>query len=250
MNPRDLARHVAPRWLLRAFRQWRARHLTREFGRLPLQAAFDRIYLEKQWGEGDEPSGSGSYGAWAREYVAFIGDLVAETGAKTAVDVGCGDFNVGSRLCGLFERYEALDVSRVIIERNAARFAHLRHVRFAVADATRDPLPRADIVMIRQVLQHLTNVQIEAILRNAETSGTQLVVVAEHGLPDTHVAAFNLDLEAHSPMTRLIQHSCVRIDKPPFNRPARLARAIPADRPVLGDVPEYLNIFVLEPAAA
>jgi len=251
MRIRELVRAAAPEWLLRQVQRWRAHRHARTFGRLPIGEAFDRIYAQGLWGDGEaEPSGSGSYGDWAREYVAFVRSQVALHGARTAVDIGCGDFNIGAQLCDMFERYEAIDVSRVIIERNEARFGHLRNVRFSVLDATRDRLPQADLVMFRQVLQHLSNAQIEAALRNAEACGARLIVVAEHALAPEAVAAYNLDLLTHSPSTRLALRSCVRIDRAPFDRPARLARSIPADRPVLRNVPESLDIFVIERGAA
>lgn len=250
MSLRSLLRAAAPEWVLRRLHRWRVRRQARVFGRLPLAEAFDRIYAHGVWGaSADEPSGSGSYGRWADEYVAYIRALAEQERLRTAVDVGCGDFHVGARLCDLFDRYDALDVSRVIVERNRERFRHLTQVSFAALDATREPLPPADLIMIRQVLQHLSNAQIEAVLRNAEAAARRLIVVAEHGLAADAVSAFNVDLGTHSPGTRLALRSCVRVDRPPFDRPARLAQSIPADRPVLRGVTETLDIYLLERTA-
>jgi hypothetical protein len=247
MKLRAVVRAAAPQWLLRRLHVWRARRHAQTFGRLPIADAFDRVYAQAVWGESaDEASGSGSYGTWASECVAFVESLVAAHGLRSAVGVGCGDFNVGARLCALFERYEALDVSRVIIERNRRRFGHLRNVRFSVVDATREPLPRADLVMVRQVLQHLSNAQIEPVLRNAQTCGARLIVVAEHAIEPSAVTEYNVDLQTHSPGTRLAFRSCVRIDKPPLERPARCVRSIPADRPVLHGLAESLDVCLLE----
>ncbi|HTT12256.1 MAG TPA: class I SAM-dependent methyltransferase [Burkholderiaceae bacterium] len=245
---RDFVRNALPRWALHRYRIWNARRQARAFGQLSPAAAFDKIYLEERWGSAGQPSGSGSYGIWAHEYVAYVKELAAEKGLKTAVDIGCGDFNIGSQLAGSFDRYDAVDVSPVIIARNTTRFSHLVNVHFRALDATRDALPVADLVMVRQVLQHLTNAQIEALLRNVEASRPKVVVVAEHGLPNGVAAGFNVDLEGHSPGTRLVNHSCVRIDRPPFSRSAGVVREIPVDRPVLEGVPEHLAIFLWVPA--
>ncbi|MFN3565563.1 MAG: class I SAM-dependent methyltransferase [Burkholderiaceae bacterium] len=249
MTLRSLLRAVAPDWMLRRMHRWRARQHARVFGRLPLAEAFDRVYAQGLWGaSSDEPSGSGSYGRWADEYVEHVRSLAELEGLRTAVDVGCGDFHVGAELCDRFERYEAIDASRLIIERNRERFRHLPHVRFSVLDATREPLPAADLIMIRQVLQHLSNAQIEAVLRNAEAAARRLIVVAEHGLSAEAISAYNVDLGSHSPSTRLALRSCVRIDRPPFDRRAQLTKSIPADRPVLRGASETLDIYLLKRA--
>jgi hypothetical protein len=249
MSLRALLRSAAPDWVLQRLHRWRVRQQARVFGRLPLADAFDRVYAQGVWGSGtDQPSGSGSYGRWADEYVAYVRSLVERERLRTAVDVGCGDFHVGARLCDLFDRYDAIDVSRVIVDRNRERFRHLTHVQFAALDATREPLPPADLIMIRQVLQHLSNAQIEAVLRNAEAAARRLIVVAEHGLAAGAVSAYNVDLGTHSPSTRLALRSCVRIDRPPFDRRAQLTKSIPADRPVLRGASETLDIYLLERA--
>ena len=98
------------------------------------------------------------------------------------VDGGCGDFSIGSRLASKFDEYLALDVSSRIVEINKSRYADLcasGRVTFGFMDMTSTTFPPTDLVLIRQVLQHLTNAQIQKILNNIEASQWRRVLITE-----------------------------------------------------------------------
>jgi hypothetical protein len=86
------------------------------------------------------------------------------------VDLGCGDFNVGSQLRPYCSEYVACDIVQSLIERNKLKFAD-RGVEFRALDMASDPLPAGDVVFIRQVLQHMSNAQILALLPLGSTRG-------------------------------------------------------------------------------
>jgi hypothetical protein len=62
--------------------------------------------------------------------------------------------------CG---KYTACDVVPALISRNQIEFSHL-NVDFRCLDITHDDLPGADVAVLRQVLQHLSNAQILKIV--------------------------------------------------------------------------------------
>lgn len=66
------------------------------------------------------------------------------------------------------------------------------------------------------MLQHLSNKDIEAILNKCRKY--KYVIVSEH-IPADKNAIPNLDMNSNWDI-RLIQHSVVYIDRPPFNYPA------------------------------
>jgi hypothetical protein len=203
-----------------AFARRRQRRVVSE---LPLREAFDEVYRKGMWKRGNADSGPGSEGLLADRYVALVQDYAARHKLHTVVDGGCGDFFIGSRLASSFERYVALDISPVIIETNKRRYENLamQHVSFGVADMTSTIFPQADLVLIRQVLQHLTNAQIEQILRNLEASNWRRALITEDVCNPRNNPDPNLDLPSHSVRTRIPLGSGVFIDKPPFNRPAK-----------------------------
>jgi len=195
----------------------------RRLSQLSIQDAFDEIYRKGMWKQGHADSGVGSDGPLADRYIEIVLNYANANKVRSVVDAGCGDFEVGSRLAAHFERYVALDVSPVIIQANRERYADLirGHVSFGVADLTSTILPAADLILIRQVLQHLTNAQIQRILRNLESSDWRRVLITEEVYDPRNNQRPNLDLPSHTIRTRVSLGSGVFVDKEPFSLPAK-----------------------------
>jgi SAM-dependent methyltransferase len=145
-------------------RAWRIRRLYRQ---LPAQEVFSRIYRSKAWGSHpDRPfcSGEGSI----REdivgpYCDKVRDFIQTRNIRHVVDLGCGDFGVGSRLLAPNLRYTATDIVRELVEDNRKRFAGLS-VDFKCMNIINEELPEGELCLVRQVLQHLSNAEILRIL--------------------------------------------------------------------------------------
>jgi SAM-dependent methyltransferase len=208
------------------------------------EEVFNEVYRKKMWTGGSaKPSGAGSYGEMAEQYLHYIGRFIDSKAVDSIVDVGCGDFNIGSKLSRYVKRYIALDVSSEIIERNKITYAELSNVEFQQLDACSDQIPLADLVIVRQVLQHLTNAEIEDLLSNVEKSGTKYVIIVEHHYDLDKSQVTNIDLQAHGPYTRVEHRSGVNIMEPPFSKEAKLVERIPI--PFAPD--EFLYMFLWEP---
>lgn len=181
---------------------------------------FGRIYTESLWGNSPDAaqpffSGSGSHDpAVVATYLQAISQFLATLPAKPdVVDLGCGDFSIGSRIRPLCAKYCACDVVPELIEFNRERFAALQ-VGFTTLDLTVDELPGADIAFVRQVFQHLSNDQILlAIGRIAATY--RYLILTEH-LPATAAFEHNLDKPA-GPDIRLAIGSGIVLASHPFN---------------------------------
>jgi len=226
MPLKALARRFLPRRLVAAVGQHRIARRERTLGELPLAQAFDEVYRRGMWKQGRTASGTGSEGVLAERYVAFVRAYAAKYNLRSVLDGGTGDFSIGSQLAPSFERYTAIDVSPRIIKINWERYsaAMYPNVRFMAADLTTSALPTADLVLIRQVLQHLTNAQIEMILRNLEASHWRRALITEDVHDPVRNPVPNLDLPSHTVRTRTSLGSGVFLDKPPFRRAAnRLA---------------------------
>lgn len=183
------------------------------------QAVFDKVYSDLVWQEGTEStsaSGDGSFGLWLDETIKYIASSKFLEGRKV-LEIGCGDFSFGSQIARLAEHYTAGDVSGVIIEQNRKRYTELSDVvEFVQIDATADKLPEADVVIIRQVLQHLPNDMILGVLKQIEEINPAKVIVFE----DVPSGEFepNLDLATPGPYTRHLVGSGVDLSKAPFSR--------------------------------
>lgn len=181
-------------------------------------AIFDAIYRDHMWGEGDTSglhSGSGSYDPSVPAYVDLVQSIIARENVRSIVEIGCGDFAIGRQYAYGVEQYLGVDVAASVIAHN--RKDHERDgVAFRHADAARDDLPPHDLCLIRQVLQHLSNADIAAIIARVATH--RLVLITEHLPGAGALRKPNLD-KSSGPDTRLTFGSGVYVDKSPFDQP-------------------------------
>lgn len=191
---------------------------------------FDEIYRQGIWGgrSGELCSGHGSVEARSGPYCEYVAKLLDGLAVEMplVLDIGCGDLSVAKRILTQLRRpvhYIGIDVAPTVIAHHQASVADLvfpvaHRLEFICADAAKDVLPTdiADVCLIRQVLQHLSNLQIKTILKNVATVPV-LVVTEEHLVNDPKLVP-NID-KAHGPDTRLTDHSGVYLDKPPFSVP-------------------------------
>src|SRR5215467_13006472 len=196
------------------------RYKNREYNDLSPEQIFTKIYESGSWGKSQDPaspffSGSGSrrddeIAPYVQSVTAFLRCFEVK---PNVVDLGCGDFTVGSQLRSLCNRYVACDVVPGLIDFNRARFNDLE-VEFKVLDLTEDDLPPGDIVFVRQVLQHLSNDQIRRFIARVPLS-YKFLVVTEH-LPSDPKFKHNVDKFA-GPGTRMGYDSGIVLTSAPFN---------------------------------
>ena len=139
--------------------------------RMSRKETFQDIYKNDRWGyvryeaaPCDFYSGPGSYAdELVNPYVALVKKLISEKEIKTIADLGCGDFNVGSRIAPLVVDYTGCDIVPELIERNKEKFGNNR-CKFVCLDIVEDDLPSADLCLIREVFQHLSNKEVMKVL--------------------------------------------------------------------------------------
>jgi hypothetical protein len=129
------------------------------------------------------------------------------------VDLGCGDFVIGSELRQACGRYTACDIVPELIDFNKIRYKGL-NVDFRVLDIVEDNLPRGKIVFLRQVLQHLSNDQICRILPKIREN-FEVLIFSDHR-PASNTFQPNRDIKA-GVGTRLSLASGLDLSMPPFN---------------------------------
>jgi len=206
---------VRSRLVSRLQRYMTARNELR-FEKMSPAEVFSEIYRRKMWGsaaKSDYCSGQGShYQSIVNPYIESVRRFLSEFSTPpNAVDLGCGDFNVGSQLTDCCGQFVATDVVPDLIGRNARVFAHL-NVSFRRLDIISDDLPVGDVAFLRQVAQHLTNAQIAQII--PKLYQYRWVVVSEH-LPSLEGFVPNLDKPLGSGVR--VPRSGVVLSAPPFN---------------------------------
>jgi hypothetical protein len=183
---------------------------------------FTKIYAEKLWSAGKYNHEEFCSGEGSREveivvpYVKTIREFLekfAEDNKRKPIvsDFGCGDFEVGSQLADLCEKYYALDIVDGLIEHNKKKF-NLPNVNFLLHDFCASDLPSGDIAFVRQVFQHLSNDQISNAVEKIKNK-FEYLIVTEH-LPLTDFTP-NLEVPAIG-SGRWIVDSGVVLSLPPF----------------------------------
>lgn len=217
---KSLLRIVIPAPVLAGYRHIKLRRERARNAQQDVRSIFEQIYAQNRWGghAGEFCSGSGSDPSFATRYRDVVLGFLAETRLTRVVDLGCGDFRVGQLLAAPTIDYTGVDVVGPLIERNTREFAR-NAVRFVHLDITADPLPPGDVCLIRQVLQHLSNDQVQIILRKALRQ-YRYVIVTEHMPAQGPWVRRNVD-KPHGSDTRIADDSGLFLDAEPFNVPVQ-----------------------------
>lgn len=181
----------------------------------PTKAVMHQIYEKHLWGgkDFDFYSGEGSHHPEiTTPYLDAIGDFLKSFSKPLVVcDLGCGDFNIGMHLVKLAKTYIAIDIVESLIKRNKTLFK-ADNLEFQCLDISKDTLPHADCIILRQVLQHLSNTEIKSIVE--KLSNYKYVILTEH-IPS---GAFKPNRDIISGQGNRLKHnSGVAVLEAPFN---------------------------------
>ncbi len=224
-----LLKSVLPSRYVDRIRRFRSARHYRRYRSLTPEGIFAYIYRHRLWGgaEGEDlRSGSGSLPEYSRAYEDFVVALAERARIRSILDVGCGDFQVARRILDGLDpsvRYLGVDVVPDLIRHNQSRYGSAE-VRFAISRAG-EPYPEADLVTIRQVLQHNDNGTVADILERARRA-CRWLVIAEH-VPISP-KSMNLDIRTGHE-TRIEHGSGIYVEAPPFNLPIEEAVTFPMD---------------------
>ncbi len=181
----------------------------------PTKDVMNQIYDKYLWGgkDFDFYSGEGSHHPEIiTPYLESVSNFLKSFSERLVVcDLGCGDFNIGKHLVKFTKTYIAIDIVESLIKRNKSIFK-AENLEFHCIDISKDKLPEADCVIVRQVLQHLSNSEIKSILQKLKTY--KYIILTEH-IPLGEFTANKGMISGQG--IRLKQNSGVDVLRPPFN---------------------------------
>lgn len=186
---------------------------------------FTRVFETRRWATGESVSGPGSdHGSGSVEHTArLLHRFIPELGIGSIADIPCGDFHwMGDVLSAHPEiRYAGYDIVEPLIARNWR--SHPGRA-FAVLDIVTEVPPPADLILCKDLVNHLYEADVRAALRNMVASGsTWLLITSNTGYE-------NLELEMLAPgASRELD-----LVAPPYDLPP----------PVYGD--HYLSLWRME----
>lgn len=118
-----------------------------------LQKIFQDIYEKNEWGYG---SGEGFLEIQTRGYRRFLRHFLLEKKITTVVDMGCGDWQFSQFVDWSGVHYKGYDVAPVVVSTNSQMFSR-PNVSFYLYSGNPTELPAADLLIVKDVLQHLPN---------------------------------------------------------------------------------------------
>ena len=181
----------------------------------PAKDVMNQIYEMNLWGgnQFDFYSGIGSHDAkiidpYLKVIIAF---LESYNWSLIVCDLGCGDFNIGKHLTKYSKKYIAIDIVENLTKRNKNLYKD-HNLEFYCLDIINDKLPSGDCIILRQVLQHLSNKDIEKVIKKITIY--KYIILTEH-IPLGNFVS-NKDIISGQGI-RLKQNSGVNILDAPFN---------------------------------
>jgi SAM-dependent methyltransferase len=171
-----------------------------------MRERFSEIYDQNEWGAG---SGVGSHPLHSLEYSAFLQRFVHQNDVRGVVDFGCGDWQFSRYIDWSRVDYLGIDVVVKLIDRNRAAFG-ATNIKFELFDSL-DALPPADLLICKDVLQHLPNNTVANYLDVFRRKFKFMLVTNDIG-PRGYL---NQDIEAGGWRT-------LQFDRPPFTESAAI----------------------------
>ena len=157
------------------------------------QARFTAIYTKNTWGNDESASGWGSTLAYTAPLRAKLPELFQRYQVGTVFDAPCGDFNWFRHV--LKDNpltYIGGDIVAPMIERLNGQYGDSR-IHFVHIDLIAQPFPKADLMICRDCLFHLSFRDTRAVLANFVASGIPYLLTTTYANDDGQLR--NRDIE-------------------------------------------------------
>jgi SAM-dependent methyltransferase len=165
---------------------------------------FAEIYDQNEWHRG---SGVGSMPENNIDYMAFLQKFIRYNRIGNVVDFGCGDWQFSRYIDWSDISYHGLDIVPKVIEKNRNAYQTER-ITFSLFDSIA-ALPEADLIICKDVFQHLPNAIVHTYLGAMKSKAKFLLITNDIGPP----GYLNLDIEPGGWRT-------LQFDLPPFSEEA------------------------------
>lgn len=141
---------------------------------MSLKETFTDIFQSNSWKSNESVSGAGSELKATSELRKQLSYFFSDFSIKSILDIPCGDFNWMKEVDLRNIEYYGADIVEELITANKAKYPL---VDFQVLDLTTDPLPKVDLIFVRDCLGHLSDENIFKALENIQKSGSKYLAV-------------------------------------------------------------------------
>lgn len=137
---------------------------------------FNFIYKTNFW---SDRSGPGSDPKNAKPWIETVNLFLENKGIESVLDLGCGDWRIGKELNLDNKNYVGVDVSSIIIKE--IDYNSKPNISFVSDDIETMIFPKVDLVIIKDVLQHLPNSSVKIIMSKIISSCNYALICNDIG---------------------------------------------------------------------
>jgi len=129
---------------------------------------------------------------------AAIRQLVTDHNIKSVVDIQCGDFSAMWDIVFSFDHYIGCDVDAELIEHNKRYSNDI--ISFQTTNAVTDEIPTADLLIVRDLFEHLSHANATLAIQNILKSGcTYLLASTQYNPFDPEYPKLHVNVDSDSP---------------------------------------------------
>jgi SAM-dependent methyltransferase len=198
-----------------------------------IEEIFEIIFRHNLWNCPESASGWGSTLKNTEAIRKQLPWLVKKLAAKTFLDLACGDFNWMKEINLEVDTYYGIDIVPSICEHNRHNYAQYNR-DFIRLDFTKDKLPKADIILCRDALVHLSFCDIGKAIENIKKSGSRYLLGTTY--PNVKVN-FEIRTGGWRPLN---------LQKPPFNWPEPIFSIEDSEETGLPDWGKHLGLWEVQ----
>lgn len=181
------------------------------------QNFFAQVYRENLWQGRESRSGQGSEVGQVGALISGLPEVLRRHEIKSLLDVPCGDLNWMKQVDLGKISYIGGDIVSEIIEYNIENYeSNLRS--FKVIDISRDKLPSADMIFVRDCFIHFTNKLIFMALQNIASSSIKYLCITHDMDHERYPDGHNIDLDGADGEVHH-QYRPLNFQLPPFSFP-------------------------------
>lgn len=169
---KKLIKKIAPVWILK----WYGMNRSSKFKNRSTKEVFTEIYSINHWKSKESFSGAGSEIAQTKSLIEDLEKILNDMNIKTMLDIPCGDFNWMQKVDLSKIDYIGADIVDELINRNIEQHKEKNNLKFKVLNLINDPLPKSDIIIIRDCLVHFSYNDIFNSIKNIKSSGSKYLL--------------------------------------------------------------------------
>ncbi|KOY86794.1 hypothetical protein AD998_12160 [bacterium 336/3] len=208
MSMKTLLKKLLPVSFLNWYRQQKVQKQAAAFAKMTPKEVFTKIYQEHYWGNKDTVSGTGSTLLQTQTLIQELPSLLKKFEIKSILDIPCGDFHWMQKIDLEGIIYTGADIVEKLIENNTQKHQKSPFIEFQTLDLITSPLPKADLVIVRDCFVHFSYENIFKAINNIKASGSKYLLTTS--------------FTAHTTNTNIVtgQWRTLNFELPPFNFPS------------------------------